>query len=123
MPLQKGNQMNFLTAADAYNLRKKYSVNHLKTVFGLIEDVEKKIHIAASGGSYDLIYTVPLFTTELPLYDQSEMRNELVNHFRRHAFTVMPITQSNVPQTSFYISWLTLNSKNKREEPRRTTRR
>lgn len=108
MPVQKGQKLDFLSAADAYDIRKRCSVNHLKILYGLIEDVERKIHIAASTGSYDLIYTVPLYTSELPMYNQVEMRTELVNHFRRQGFLVMPINQPRVPPTSFYISWLKL---------------
>jgi hypothetical protein len=105
MPLQKGDRIDFLSAADAYDLRKRCSVNHLKVLYGLIEDVERKIHIAASSGNYDIIYTVPLYSSELPMYNQHEMRNELVAHFRRQKFFVMPIHQTRIPPTSFYINW------------------
>lgn len=108
MPVQKGTKLDFLNAADAYDLRKRCSVNHLKVLYGLIEDVEKKIHIAASTGLYDIIYTVPLYSSDLPMYNHVEMRGELVNHFRRQGFKVLPIKQLHVPPTSFYINWLKL---------------
>lgn len=106
MPVNKGSKYDFLTAADAYDLRKRFSVNHLRTVYGLIEDVEKRIHIASSTGGFDLIYTVPLYCTDLPVYNQLEMRQELMAHFRRHGFVTMPINQQGMPMTSFYISWV-----------------
>jgi hypothetical protein len=105
MPFAKGTKYDFLTAGDAYDLRKRYSVNHLKTVYGLIEDVERRVHIAASTGGYDLVYTVPVYSSDLPVYNQMEMREELIKHFRRHGFMVMPINQRGVPMTSFYLSW------------------
>ena len=105
MPFRKGTKIDFLSAQDAYDLRKRCSTNRVKVLYGLIEDVEKRIYVASSGGGFDMIYTVPMYSTELPLYDRAEMRNELVDHFKRQKFLVLPINQKGVPRVSFYISW------------------
>jgi hypothetical protein len=111
MPVQKGSKIDFLTAKDAYDLRKRCSVTHLRTLYGLIEDVEKKIHVSASTSGYDLIYTVPLYMVDLPMYNPAEMRGELIKHFKRHGFYVRPIEQAHVPRTSFYITWFASDNK------------
>ena len=114
MPIKKGaNTIDFLTAGDAYDLRKRCSVNQLKTVYGMIEDVERKIHVSASCGGYDLVYTVPIYNVDLPLYDQATMRDDLVRHFKRHGFFVLPINQHGAPKTSFYISWVSSSAATK----------
>lgn len=111
MPLRKGSKLDFLTAFDAYDLRRRCSTNRIKVLYGLIEDVEKYIHITASNGGYDIIYTVPMYTTDLPLFDREEMRRELINHFRRQKFVVLPINQKHVPPASFYLNWQKVKNK------------
>lgn len=100
MPVRKGNKIDFLSAQDANELRKKHSLSRHRALYGLIEMVEKRIHFCASSGAPDMLFTVPLFVPDLPAYNPEEMSAELVKHFRRQNYYVRIVNA-----TSMYVSW------------------
>lgn len=106
MPVHRGNKLTYLSAKDAYDLRKSHAVSEFRTIYGIIEDLEKRIHMSASTGSYDILYNIPLYMPNLPIYNAVELRPHVMDHFRRHGYKVLPINQHGIPQTAFYVSWV-----------------
>lgn len=100
MPVKKGNSIDFLTARDAYLLRKQRNLTHYRSLYGLIEFVEKRIHFTSSDGGCDTLVIVPAFTMELPPYDVIEMTDELLHHLTEHGYYVRRVGPNTI-----YVSW------------------
>lgn len=100
MPVRKGNSVEFLSANDAHLLRKQRNLTHCRSLYGLIEFVEKHIHFKSSDGSYDTIVNIPPFSTDLPAYNVIELTDELELHFADQGYYVR-----RVGPRVLYLSW------------------
>ena len=106
MPIKNNNnQLNYLSARDACELRKTHAMVQFRTVYGIIEDAERKIHMAASEGAFDMLYTIPVYMPNLPIYNAAELRPYVIDHFRQQEYKVLPVNVHGIPPTSFYLNW------------------
>lgn len=104
MPFRRGNNLCFLTAKDARDLSQTYTVSQYRTVYGLVEDTERRIHMAASAGAHDLLYDIPVYMNSLPMYNPLVIKPVLIDHFRRQGYVVID-DMPNMARTQFYLNW------------------
>ena len=75
-------------------------MTHYRSLYGMIEYVEKRIHYASSDGQSDTIAEIPVFHTDLPTYNALEITNELAQHFTDMGYYVRKVSARKL-----YISW------------------